>query len=486
MDTSLKRSEPANSDRTRIEELRSQLTQLGQEHVLRFWERLDSDARGRLADQLGRLLPGMPALLRARRDAVEALEHGRDHKLAPPDVIPLPERGGSEADRAEARSRGEALLEAGRMAAFVVAGGQGTRLGFDGPKGAYPLGPVSDRCLFAIHAQKIAGLRRRTGAEVPWYVMTSPATDAATRALFEHERCFGLDADSVTILTQAMVPAFDFDGRLILETPDHVFESPNGHGGAFTALADSGALDDMERRGVDTLFYFQVDNPLVKIGDPIYLGFHAGVDADMSCKVLRKPDPDVKWGVLARIDERIGIVEYTELDDATRNARDADGELVYWAGSPAIHLLSTRFVRRVAGQAGELLPYHASAKKIPTVDPEGRSDAPAEPNGHKLERFVFDALPAADRVCLVEDRIEQEFSPVKNAEGPESPSTARRDLVAEYRRWLTAAGVPLPPEGQWIEIDHARIDGPDDAIAAGIGSLEAASDFIQVAPGSAS
>jgi UDP-N-acetylglucosamine/UDP-N-acetylgalactosamine diphosphorylase len=241
----------------------------------------------------------------------------------------------------------------------------------------------------------------------------------------------------------------------------------------------------MEDRGVDTISYFQVDNPLVQIGDPVYLGLHEAEEAEMSCKVLRKPDPDVKWGVLVSIDGRLAIIEYTELDDELRNARDERGELVYWAGSPAIHLLRTDFVQRIADDPDRWLPYHVSAKKVPTVDADGRAVQPDEPNGYKLERFVFDALPAARRTCLVETRTSEEFSPIKNAEGPESPSSARRDLVAEYRRWLSEAGIELPPEDQRIEIDHSQIDGPEDAAASGLSRYDQDPSIIRVQSGTA-
>ncbi|MGH0037706.1 MAG: UTP--glucose-1-phosphate uridylyltransferase [Myxococcota bacterium] len=466
--------------------LRQAFRDAGQEHVFAFWEDLDSAGRQRLLAQTTRLAPTLADLVAAQSVAIAGLaDKPPARKLEPAPVIELPEHGGDPAVRESARSRGEAMLSEGRVAAFVVAGGQGTRLGFDGPKGAYPVGPISDRCLFEIHAQKIRGLARRHGAVVPWYVMTSAATDAATRALFEEHACFGLDPGDVFIFAQDMVPAFDFDGRLVLESRDRIFESPNGHGGSLTALVSSGALDDMERRGVDTLSYFQVDNPLVQVGDPVYLGLHEAQGAEMSCKVLRKPDPDVKWGVVVLVDGVTAIVEYTELDDELRNARDAGGKLVYWAGSPAIHLLATDFVRRIAGDADRWLPYHASAKKIPCVDARGEPVRPDEPNGYKLERFVFDALPAARQTCLVETRASEEFSPIKNAEGPESPSSARRDLVAEYRRWLSEAGIEPPPEDQRIEIDHSQIDGPGDAATSGLSRYDQAPSIIRVQAGTA-
>ena len=190
-----------------------------------------------------------------------------------------------------------------------------------------------------------------------------------------------------------------------------------------------------------------------------------------------------KMGVVARCGGELGIVEYTELDDEHRYARDDDGELAYWAGSTAIHLLETSFVRRVARDAATVQPFHASAKKIPCLGEEGGGVEPSEPNGYKLERFVFDALPAAERAVIVEARREEEYSPVKNAEGSDSPSTSRRDLSACYRSWLEAAGVELPARAAAIEIDHSRIDGPEDARGLRIRSVDEAGDIIRVATG---
>ncbi len=429
------------------------------------------------------MAPHLATLIGAQEKAKKTLEAGSPSDLAPIDAIALPEHGGDPSERADATRHGEKLLAAGRVAILVVAGGQGTRLGFAGPKGAFPLGPVTHRCLFELQAQKIAGLSRRSARPIPWYILTSPATDLATRELFERKRYFNLSPEDVFIFPQGCVPAFDLQGRLLLERPDRIFENPDGHGGALPALHQSGALEDMERRGVDTIFYYQVDNPLVAIGDPTFVGFHDQHRAEMSCKVVRRSDSRESIGVLARQRGRASIVEYTEIDEGQRTARNADGELVFWAGNPAIHLFSTAFARKVAGRADEWLPYHASLKKVPSLDAAGMPIEPSVPNAVKLERFVFDALPCAERVCLLEANARDEFSPVKNAQGPRSPCSCRRDLVALYRRWLKAAGLVLPPESQWIEIDHSHIDGPEEAIAANLHDLAEAPETIRVARG---
>ncbi len=445
--------------------------------MLAHWDRLDAPGRDRLMAQLTRLEPELGGLVEAFRDA--ASQEAASEQIQPAAAIALPEHGGDPGEAEAARKHGERMLEEGRVGVFLVAGGQGTRLGFPHPKGCFPIGPVSDRSLFEIQAQKIRGIVRRTGRALPWYVMTSDATDAETREAFASHDCFGLPSEDVHIFQQDMVPAFDFDGRLILESPDRVFENPNGHGGALTALEGSGALDDMERRGIDTLFYYQVDNPLVRIADPTYLGFHALRGAEMSCKVVRKQDPMEKVGVVARVGDRVGIVEYTELRDEERHARDENDQLRYWAGSVAIHLLDTSFVRRVAADAYRLLPFHLSAKKIPFVGDDGQTNAPAEPNGYKLERFVFDALGEAREVCVVETTAAEEFFPVKNASGTDSAETARAALVAQYKRWLAAGDIDTPAGD--IEIDHSIIDGPQDLEAAGIHDLTSAGDAIRIA-----
>ena len=456
-----------------IRALRARFEEFDQGHVLRFWDRLSPEARQQLAAQAASL--DLPALLRGFR-ATQQVTH-EVPKLEAPEVEALPEFGGSAARRAEARACGEALLREGRIALMVVAGGQGSRLGFPGPKGLYPLGPVTGRTLFALQAQRIRRLRERTGAAIPWYVMTSEATDADTRSAFAEAGHFGLPERDVFFLRQGMVTSFAFDGKLILERPDRIFVNPDGHGGSLTALLASGALDDMERRGITTIFYYQVDNPMIEIGDPVLLGFHAQAEAEFSCKSLRKREPGEKMGVFARLEGQLGVVEYTEITPEQRDARDANGKLLFDAANLAVHVFDVEFVRGVAAEADRWLPWHASAKKIPTVDADGAVVEPAEPNGVKLERFVFDALRAAKTSCIVE-AARDEYAPVKNASGTDSPQSSRRALSAHYRRWIEDAGLRAPDPAQHIEIDEARIGGADDLRALGVAAIERIPDSI--------
>jgi UDP-N-acetylglucosamine/UDP-N-acetylgalactosamine diphosphorylase len=461
---------PAKPD---IRELRALFEAHDQGHVFRFWDGLGEDAQSRLEAQAASL--DLPALLRGFRATQEAAP--QHVALEPPEVVALPDPGADAERHRSARERGQAMLAGGRVAVMVVAGGQGSRLGFPGPKGLFPLGPVSGRTLFAQQAQKLRRLRDRFGVAIPWYVMTSAATDTETRRAFEAEKCYGLPESDVFFLRQGMLPAFDPHGKLILERPDRIFENPDGHGGALTALLSSGALDDMRSRGITTIFYYQVDNPLVPLGDTALLGFHAEAAAQASCKSLRKREPGEKVGVLARIDGRMGVVEYTEITPEQRDARDAQGELRFSAGNTAVHAFEVDFVRRIAAEAEHWLPLHASAKKIPYVDDLGVTKEPDAPNGFKLERFVFDALRAADSVCVVE-ASRDEYAPVKNATGPDSPQTSRQALSDRYRSWIAGAGLTAPPADHWIEIDESRIGGPEDLRSLDLNDVGDASDSI--------
>jgi len=438
-------------------ELRERWEAAGQGGVFRFWDTLDDAGRERLLAQLEGFEPEVLA------DAVAAAQAGsRLHAddLTPPDAVFGPDAPG----RPALAAAGAAELAAGRVAVLTVAGGQGTRLGFDGPKGAFPIGPVSDRSLFELFAQRVAGLGRRHGHPVPWLVMTSPATDAATRAFFASHGDFGLEPGQVRFAVQGTLPVLDLAGHALLAAPDRLAEAPDGHGGVFAALRTSGALRELAERGIERVFYHHVDNPLVRVGDPAFLGLHALGGAEMSCKSVVKHDPLESMGFLCRRAGCIQVIEYSEIPPEIAAARTPDGELRFRLGSIGIHVLDRRFLERVA--AGRPLPLHAARKPIAALGPDG---APTEVEGWKLERFVFDALARARVVAVMETPRADEYSPVKHAHGVASPETARRDLVASYRRWIEEAGLEAPEQDAGgdgdelrIEIDHSHVDGPED------------------------
>lgn len=403
-----------------------------QEHVLLGWESLTASQRQALVDQLSGIDLEEIAALYAKRDQGQALPS--NDRIAP--ALMIPHHGISN----NARDAGATALARGEVAVLLVAGGQGSRLGFDKPKGMFPIGPISNKSLFQIHAEKVFALQRRFGKPVPFLIMTSPATHADTVAYFDEQKYFGLPRSEVVFFQQGTMPAVEITtGRLLLEKPGVLFSSPNGHGGTITALSDSDLLKDLHRRGIRSIFYFQVDNPLVKIADPGFVGQHLAKRSEASSKAIEKAYPKEKMGVLSLIDGRCGIIEYSDMPDDLLHAAHADGKLLHRAGSPAIHIFDVEFLMNITADASKL-PYHIARKKVACVDIAD----PQKENALKFERFIFDTLPLAERWLVQEALRSEEFSPVKNKDGVDSPDTARRDLINLAAQWLEQAGVTVP------------------------------------------
>lgn len=425
----------------------------GQEHIFRFWDSLSSQQRSNFLQQIQNI--DFSALQGLFDQYIGGGRAAVDGKLEPVKPIPIARDAAGRKERARMRRAGEEMLRQGKVGALLVAGGQGSRLGFDGPKGKFPITPVKNKTLFQLHAEKLLALNTRYDTRIPWYIMTSQSNDAETRAYFEQHAYFGLPAEDVFFFQQGMMPALDASGKLILDEPGHIFTNPDGHGGIFAALARTGAVDDMQQRGLGQLFYFQVDNVLVSLCDPVFIGYHLDRKAQMSAKVCPKRDAFEKVGVVGRINGKLGVIEYSDLSDELKQARAEDGSLLYNAGSIAIHVLDVAFVASLAGRKLEL-PWHVAHKKIPYIDAEGKRIEPDAPNGYKFEKFIFDALAWTENSAILEVERSEEFSPVKNADGEDSPATARRDMSQMYARWFRACGYEVPErENLQIEVSPA-------------------------------
>ncbi len=433
----------------------------GQGHLAAAVERLHGDSRARLIAQIKALDLGLITHL------ISTVAHGDAPVdlagLTPPDVVPAPSSPDAPSEH-EARQVGEQLLRDGKIAAVLLAGGQGTRLGHDGPKGEFPFSPVTGTTLFAHHAARIAALRRRYGCALPWYIMTSPQNDAQTRSFFAANDWFGLPAESIGIFQQGLLPAVDrTTGAILLEQSDAIALSPDGHGGLFPALGRNGVLDDMDARGITTFVTYNVDNPIGRVGRAEFLGHHRTFGSEMSNIVVRKRHPQERVGVVAKLGDRSVLVEYSDLPAELAAATEADGSLRFWAGSVASHAIECAFARRVTGG----LPYHRAIKRVPYIDQNGNLIEPDEPNAIKFETFMFDALPLATATLSVESLRQDEFSPIKNADGDDSPATVRRDMNRLYARWLRHAGVMIEvsPDGDPtidLEIDPRYALDPDE------------------------
>ena len=432
-----------------LAQLRERLSAAGQGHVLRFADRLEPGGRGKLVKQLEALDLGLLSKLvdeYVRRKPILHLPQNIQPVKAYPRV---PKDDKTRQLYRDAEARGRDLLRAGKVGAFVVAGGQGTRLGYEGPKGEFPVTPIKSKPLFQVFAEQLLAHSRDFGRPIPWYVMTSNVNDAPTREFFKKSRYFGYAPADVVFFQQVMMPAFSTDGKLLLAEKDSLALSPDGHGGSLRALHVSGALADMRRRGVEHLSYFQVDNPLVHTIDPLFLGLHDTTGSEMSSKTVPKAGPLEKVGNFVMADGPSGgcvlqVIEYSDLPEDLARQTNPDGSLVFNAGSIAIHALRVSFVERLNAGGRLQLPWHRADKKVPYVDEGGNPVKPDKPNAVKLEQFVFDAILLAKNAIVVETDRAEEFSPVKNAEGVDSPATCRRDQIRRAARWLGEAGVSVP------------------------------------------
>lgn len=443
------------------ESLNDLLAAHGQEHVLQFWDQLSASEQQVLTGQIRDLdLQQLDELIAGAAVKTDFAEMA-SRAVPPPSV--RADGTGAAWSAEEARQRGKAALSAGEVAAVLVAGGQGTRLGFNRPKGMYQIGPVSGRTLFQFFADHLLAVGDKYGVTIPWYIMTSEATDAETRAYFQSNDFLGLDEKDVRIFQQGTMPAVDSEtGKLLLAEKGSLALSPDGHGGTIAALARHGCLDDATSRGVKHLAYFQVDNPLVSLCDPTLLGHHLMSGSEMTTQVVRKRYPMEKVGNVVDVDGKVQIIEYSDLPPEAAEAKDEAGQIRLWAGNIAVHVLDLEFVRRIRHFAGAL-PFHRANKKVPYVDAAARRVEPSKPNAIKFERFIFDLLPSAENAFVVESIPAEAFAPVKNADGAETdtPELAKRAIVDLHRSWLETAGAQVD-SGVQVEINPRFSLSPED------------------------
>ena len=449
-----------------LQTIRDAVTKHGKEHVLRFYDELSEPEQAALLEQLATIdWDRIDEFV--EQYVTQTPEFKAPGEILPPEIVPNQPSDELAELCAKAKKRGEALIADGKVAAFVVAGGQGTRLGFDGPKGCFEITPVQNKPLFQVFAEQILAAGRRGKVSIPWYVMTSHANDVQTRAFFRRNNFFGLNPKDVFFFVQGMMPVFDCEGKLLLSDKASVAMSPDGHGGSLLAMQKNGALEDMARRGVEVISYFQVDNPLVRCIDPLFLGLHDLRGAEMSAKCLPKRDPMEKLGNFCVADGKVSVIEYSDMPEELARACTPDGRLQFSAGSIAIHVISRAFIERLTAGGHCELPLHRADKVVPYIDETGQAVKPDKPNAVKLEMFVFDAMPLAAETVILETNRREEFSPVKNATGMDSPTTCLHDQVRRAASWLEAAEIKVPrdADGQVaaaIEISSMFADSAEE------------------------
>jgi UDP-N-acetylglucosamine/UDP-N-acetylgalactosamine diphosphorylase len=427
---------------------------MGQGHLFELWDARGRERKDRLLRDLEHLDPSLVESLRERL---------RTPAAPPPSLRPHPHLPEQQWRRdPEAWRAGRELLGSGRVGYLTVAGGQGSRLGYEGPKGCFPISPLRHASLFQILAEKILATRRRYGRPTYWYVMGNPFNLEQIQSFFGDRDFFGIPEKELTFFAQGSFPSLTGDGGLLLAGDGSLFKNPNGHGGTLQALHDNGLLDEMGSRGLEELYYTQVDNPLVRVPDEAFLGTHRLCSSEMSTKVVAKAYPEEKLGIIAFVGGRPGVIEYSDLNEQQQEARDEQGRLLYSHGSIAIHILNVGFLRRTDYR----LPLHQARKQVECWVPGAGGGQVVRRQAVKFERFIFDAIPQAKNPLFFETDRAGEFAPLKNRTGADSIETCRAGMIEQHARWLEEAGVRVPRrEGApavAVEISPLYAAGPED------------------------
>ncbi|VUC29659.1 unnamed protein product [Clonostachys rosea] len=437
-----------------VAELKSKYAAAGQDQVFTFYDSLADAEKATLFEQLSGFKPDYINEITQR-----ALNPPKASDT-PDKLEPLPESAtasildsdASDIDRWYAS--GLKLVGQNKVAVVLMAGGQGTRLGSSAPKGCFDIGLPSQKSLFQIQAERIRKIQELAGnATVPWYVMTSGPTRGPTTAFFEENNFFGLDKANVQIFEQGVLPCISNDGKILLESKSKVAVAPDGNGGIYNGLVVSGVIEDMRKRGIEHIHAYCVDNCLVKVADPVFIGFSAEKKVDIATKVVRKRNATESVGLILSKNGRPDVVEYSEIDTETAEAQDPKQPdvLKFRAANIVNHYYSFGFLDSIPLWAHKL-PHHVARKKIPYADlSSGETVKPEKPNGIKLEQFVFDVFPqlGLEKFACLEVRREDEFSPLKNGRGTkeDNPDTSKADILNQGKRWLQAAGATVVNDG---------------------------------------
>ncbi|CAF3366805.1 unnamed protein product [Rotaria socialis] len=452
--------------------IKQRLSDAHQSHLLDYWSELTEDQRRKLLEDINEI----------DFDRVRKAYHGIKQELIADQTIPNNEILDEDDEKRESiedimepvpdaiigsinQTSDEQLkiyhlkdnlqaISEGLVCVLLLAGGQGTRLGVDYPKGMYDVGLPSRKTLYQIQAERIRRLQQLANEEfqttksvVPWFIMTSEHTQEETEIYLRSNNYFGLKPENVILFEQHTLPALDFQGKILLAEKYKLTKAADGNGGLYRALKTRGILLEMEKRQIKYIHVYCVDNILVRLGDPIFVGFCIEKNANCAAKVVKKSFPNEAVGVICKVRDRYQVVEYSEISDRTAQKKKSENtdELLFNAGNICNHCFTLDFLQDVCQSHDDELRYHIAKKKIPSIDKNGqRVSKPKEINGMKLEKFVFDVFPFSKAFAVWEVHREDEFSPLKNGTGTkDTPETCRRDLILQHIRYLKQAGALL-------------------------------------------
>ena len=397
-----------------LQETKAKLEKYNQSQLLKYYDELDENQRQSLLKQIDEIDFD---LLKLIEDGGKEIEKGVITPLD--DAVSIAD---IEANKDKYTAIGTEAIKEGKVAALLLAGGMGTRLGSDKPKGMYNIGLTRDVYIFEMLIKNLMDVVNQTGAWVPLYIMTSEKNNDDTVKFFEEMNYFGYDKNYVDFFVQEMAPAASFDGKIFLEDKDRISTSPNGNGGWFISFVKAGLCEKAKKAGVEYINIFAVDNVLQRIADPVFVGATIDSGRVSGAKVVRKADPNEKVGVLCLEDGRPSIVEYYEMTEEIINSREANGELSYNFGVILNYLFRVDKLEEIMN---EKMPVHVVEKKIPYIDKEGNYHKPETPNGYKFELLVLDMIHLLDNCLSFEVVRNHEFAPIKNKTGVDSVESAQ-------------------------------------------------------------
>lgn len=399
------------------EEAKAKLQAQNQEQVLSNYSRLDESTQKELREQISKidfkqfnkLYDSTKEEVSFENDVIEPISYIEESKI-------------SKEELNKYLTLGENAIKNGEYSVVTMAGGQGTRLGHSGPKGTFDIGLDSHKSIFEILVDNLKSANEKYNVIVPWYIMTSKENDAQTQEFFEKNNYFGYDKNSIKFFQQGKLPMCNEQGKILVNEQGIIKEASDGHGGIFQSMKRNNITTDMEKRGVKWAFIGPVDNVLVKMVDPILLGVMIDKNVSAGGKSVVKANPSEKVGVFCKRNGKPGVVEYTEISKEMAEKTDANGELVFGESHINCNMFSVKAIEEVANKN---LPYHIAHKKASYLDENGNLVVPDKPNAYKFESFIFDAFDMLDDMAILRVKREEEFAPVKNAEGTDSPETAR-------------------------------------------------------------
>ncbi|RIB21365.1 nucleotide-diphospho-sugar transferase [Gigaspora rosea] len=445
---------------TEIESLKARYTAAGQEHLFTFYDDLTPEEQTALFNQLNKLdIERVNQIFKKATSSSGDASNTKKQNLEPlPDDVFDSALDANEDKIKEWEKLGFDAISQNKVCVILMAGGQGTRLGSSAPKGCYDINLPSGKSLFQLQAERILRLQKvaqditkcKNDVIIPWYIMTSGPTRSATESFFKQHNYFGLKEENVIFFEQGTLPALTYEGKVFMETKSSLAVAPDGNGGMYAALRKEKVLESMKSRNICYTHAYCVDNCLVRVADPIFIGYCISKNSDCGAKVVRKIAPQESVGIIALRNGKFNVVEYSEIDSEVAEQRKPNGQLTYGAANIANHFYTVDFLDRIESFESEL-EYHIANKKIKHIDIKtGELIAPSKPNGMKLELFVFDVFPFTERMAVLEVERKEEFSPLKNGPGTASdnPETSRKDIINQHVRFVEkAGGTVIPGDG---------------------------------------